>query len=390
MNTFDFNDKDLTLSFSSIPLWEGVTKSKGSCSYYPISLGLNSDGLLVQLSEKALINSVVSAYKDDDYNFITKPPGSSNWANILGETYAKSICEILDISLPKKIIEIGAGSTYMADLISSKIDLDEYIIIDPTIHATSNEKLRIMKDYFPHTDLHNKKFDLVLSLNCLEHVTDPGVFLKEIAELMDNQSLAFIIIPDCERALIRGDINVILHEHLSYFTESSFKYLAKKHGLEVLTMNSLNDTFSILLKKAQSITLKSDTKQIMEHSSSIVKTAACSFNNLFKEKYKIIKSKLDEGKIINFHGATNGLNTFLFLTNLGHYPNVNIFDGDESKVDFYLPNCNKPILSLCNKSYAEGDYIVVSAISFYDQIYKSAITANSKFKDRVIKLCGVD
>ena len=85
-----------------------------------------------------------------------------------------------------------------------------------------------------------------------------------------------------------------------------------------------------------------------------------------------LKLAFASNKKIGFHGASNGLNVFLYIANLNK-GEFSIFDGDEAKAGQFLPSCRSPVKHVSDTDYASYDILVISALSFFDEIKSSAI-----------------
>jgi len=377
------NETDLTVSFNDIPLWTGVQSQSGVKKSFPIALSAHQ-GPIMQCTPEKIINDVVNSYHADNYQFITPPPGSSDWANSIGQSKIKSVYDLYEnCNPPQSILEVGAGSTWVANELYEYYDPDSYVIVDPTIHELS-DKVEIIREFFPHSNIGDRKFDLILGFSVLEHVPDPVMFLDNVRNYLSNEGKVILVYPDCEAPLLKGDINILLHEHISYFTEASSRWLASKCGFKVNSLKSENDCFTIELLKCQ----PGEADKILLNESVILKKSMNNFQRLFCQvKEKIIEC-LGNGNKVGFHGATNGLNTFLYMSKLSNSPNISIYDGDVLKQGMYLPAYNKPILSPMDDSYSNNTILIISAMSFYDQIYKHAIDDFGFNDDKISPLIG--
>jgi len=94
------------------------------------------------------------------------------------------------------------------------------VIVDSTVQESVGE-IEIIKEYFPNTSISDRLFDLILGCSVLEHMSDPILFLNDIKKHLTSDSMVMLVYPDCEAQMLRGDINVIIQEYLSYFTETS-------------------------------------------------------------------------------------------------------------------------------------------------------------------------
>lgn len=359
---------DLTfeIHFKKLPLWKGVVKELAIPEFYPFSLGWNERGYIYQTTPKEMQQQVVKSYSKNDYQFITSPPGQSSWGNSRGNIALEYIRNSFGSLDSKKILDIGGGTTYIGEKLISIDNVAEYTIMDPTLSNKSPvPKMKINRQYFTTETCPKEKFDLIISMNCLEHVPNPTDFLHALRQLLQRKNAkAILLFPDTEKQLQNGDFNVILHEHLSYFTRKSFINLAASCGLEIIDCISDEDLFFFTLEAKQKII---DNDVFIDK---IIFKAAEQFVQNFEYFNNLVISLIKDNKKIAFHGACNGLNNLLGLCKFPNkfYDQCYIFDRDENKIGKYLSICSNPIMSADNLKYREVDCVIVSAMSFYDQI----------------------
>ena len=127
----------LEISFEALPLWRGVQKKPGVRKTLPFHLGWNPRGYICQTMSESVRQEIIDAYSAEDYAYITNPPGSSKWANRLGDRnieFVKRVCDSLD---RKNVLEIGAGSVYIAERLTQEYQIHHYMIMDPSITESS-------------------------------------------------------------------------------------------------------------------------------------------------------------------------------------------------------------------------------------------------------------
>jgi SAM-dependent methyltransferase len=373
-----------TLSFDAIPLWEGVQRTPGVRQTLPFVLAAPLDSPIRQMTSERVIDDIVTAYRSDDYRFKTLPPGASAWADTLGTRSVRAVETVVGGGRPTSILEIGGGSTWVASKLRQRYLPESYVIVDPSVRDAA-EGVEVIRDYFPNAELSNCRFDLILGFSVLEHVPDPLDFLTAIRRHLAPGGRAILIFPDCEQVLRRGDLNVLLHEHLSYFTDASCRWLAAAAGLHVTSLHSQNDTFTLTVDTTPA---SGDVARPLDESP-LLRQSATRFQHLLTSTGTTIRRHLDAGEPVAFHGATQGLNTFCFLTGMGDHPRIHLYDGDSAKHNLYLPACSAPIRSPADESYAANALIVVSAMSFFDQIEQFAVEKAGVDRSRVLPLAGV-
>lgn len=373
------------LSFGRFPFWQGLFDKPGVVKTLPYNL-FCKDGEQIKLDSLSFdIDDVTDVYKESDYNFITKPPGSSEWSNSLGDISISWVKKLIPTDLTvNNVLEIGAGSLYVAKGIKDLMSLNNYVIVDPSIRESAHD-FHIIKEYFPSEKIGNLKFDLILAFNTLEHLPQPESFLVSLKDYLTDEGIVILTFPDCERQLRLGDLNVLLHEHINYFTESSLMRYLKKTGFELVQRHTFDDTFVILIKVNKN---SKETKTVVlnENEFDLLKNSQKAFEKSISNMKYLIDKQISLGNTIGFHGATNGLNTLLFLLDLSNETRIRIYDGDQNKVGKYLPSFNDKILSSHDISYSSNNIMIVSATSYYDSISMFAKQYHGLTDNRIYKI----
>lgn len=243
-------DMRMKIEFAELPFWQNVQSVPGMYSTMPFALEFSEEGFVKQMPVEDNQRRVIGQYSDPTYKFITTPPGSSAWGNRLGDEKLELI-QSFNISLEElNVMEIGAGSVYTAEKILDA-GASSCTIIDPAVKgATTNDnRISIVKEYFSKDVCKGKTFDLVVSINCLEHVEDPSSFLKDVRDiLLRSGGRAFLSFPEISKQFSCGDLNSLLHEHINYFTKSSAESLMRNCGLRVLNSQIARDSINLLLE----------------------------------------------------------------------------------------------------------------------------------------------
>ena len=138
---------------------------------------------------------------------------------------------VLHIRLEKiKILEIGAGTTGFAKFLMNRFDIASYTIVDPAIKNEVNN-IRIIREYFPCEEVLKHSYDLIISLNTIEHVPDVSLFITAMQNILTKDgAIAFVSLPDAGAQLFAGDLSVMLHEHINYFFVDTFKRYLTLNG----------------------------------------------------------------------------------------------------------------------------------------------------------------
>src|SRR5581483_1702333 len=135
----------------------------------------------------------------------------------------------------KKILEIGCGNGYILEQLAKQGAICTGLEPGPQAQAVSNPNIKIIRDFFPSTQL-KEKFDLILHFNVLEHVADPEHALTEQMNLLNEGGSILLGVPNCEPYLFHSDVSLFVHEHCNYFTRESFVQIANSCGLAIIRL----------------------------------------------------------------------------------------------------------------------------------------------------------
>jgi 2-polyprenyl-3-methyl-5-hydroxy-6-metoxy-1,4-benzoquinol methylase len=142
--------------------------------------------------------------------------------------------EILRTNQLKSVLDVGAGYPAKLGLLGN---VDITLVDQPTLQ----ERLRtdfpnvefVADDLENPTSLHDRKFEVVISADVLEHLIDPDPCLDFIRE----KTSRFAILSTPERDIIRGEDCMASPkaEHVREWNTSEFAAYVKSRGFRILT-----------------------------------------------------------------------------------------------------------------------------------------------------------
>ena len=145
----------------------------------------------------------------------------------------KELKKILSTYNIKSILDIACGECYFLDILKT---IDPTIELYATEHVSAKENVInkgyefIEGEFFPIT---NKKFDLIIFTEAIEHINDANDFLANAYDLLNPNGLIYLTTPNfsCLERLLMGKNwgMVVPPEHLSYFTPKTLKFVMTKN-----------------------------------------------------------------------------------------------------------------------------------------------------------------
>lgn len=372
------------LALDLLPIWRGVQK-KPEYEVAPFSLSVDENGYIYQSTDSHVVAKLERAYSDVNYQFITQPPGGSAWSNRIGKTYISYLTDAIGDLTQKSILEIGAGSLFIAQYITDAYKTSHYLVVDPAVKEIPPKAtaIEVRKEYF-HADRIHGDFDLIMSFNTLEHIVEPKRFLQDVTQVLAPGGNVLLVFPEVSAQFARGDLNSILHEHVNYFTKHSAIHLFEESGFTVSQCDVFEEMLYVLMKVDQG-----NVRRGRRDSDTLVSLVSRKVSRNLKIASGAINRDLRVGKKVAFHGACNGLNNFIYLSGLQVSPNLYVFDSDESKENHYAPTLKTPIRIATDPSYKGIDMVYVAAMTYFDEI-KQFLTNTHDFSPNQIRpLCWI-
>jgi len=158
----------------------------------------------------------------------------------LGNEYAADFIAFIErhCSAPGNCLEIGAGTGYLAGQLAARGWAT--IGLEPGKgyrEAWVRNQANIIMDRFPSPKA-GGPFDLVTSYGVLEHLNDPVQSLRLMKEHLAPGGKLVISVPDCTIEVAEGDPSILIHEHLTYFTENSLHSALRQAGFHAQVVRS--------------------------------------------------------------------------------------------------------------------------------------------------------
>ncbi len=363
----------------SLPYWQGCIESvpKKSTEKKPFSLKVNEHGLIVQSTDSAILESIHQNYNDDNYNYITPPPGRNEHLSTLLKARIRSIEHTMKDFCDMDLLDIGSGNDHLGRYFVDNHKINTYTVVDPSLRVKKyNDNLHLVREYFSKELFEKKTFDAIISLSCLEHVPDAYSFLMDVYSILKDRGYFFCFFPVIDRQFGSGDLNAILHEHISYFSEQSMRNIFQKIGFSIHECIIKNDGVWLIVQKTDQFvslaSFKEESLLLEEFNENI---------NLSVKK-AIHKLNSEKGDIL-IYGACNGLNNLASFLNDDLLKRITVVDGDPAKTDSYLPCILSKIKHKSSVNFKHYQNIYIAATSFYEEIKQDLISTYGVLECRI-------
>ena len=317
----------------------------------------------------------------DAYYFRTSTSTTAVKAN---DFFLSFINRIIKNRYFKMIIEIGCSDLYLLNSLRPRSE--RLIGIDPALKGRkeelSDDKITVISDFFENINLNkyvHTDDTLILCSHTLEHIGDPKAILSELFDYASDKTLFFFQFPGLETLVDNCRFDQILHQHLHYFSLSSFNYLLNELGGELIDFEINHHHWGSLLVVFRKAPKKNINPLFRGNLEKISRERVLKSYDLFKKRMNLINRYLGslEGEKIYGYGAA------LMLPILSYHLRNDfsvfdcIIDDNKNKEGLFYINLHVPIKSPVNLNLKDAT-IVITALDSSRQILLKVISLSAK------------
>ena len=146
--------------------------------------------------------------------------------------------QVLEVANPNSkdiIVDIGANDCTLLNFYEKNFSLVGFEPAKNIKHIDEGKNIKIFNEYFNANNFKNiysKKAKIITSCAMFYDVVNPKGFLKDIAEILDDDGVWCVQISYLPSMIKYNNFYDICHEHLSYYSIDSFEYLIKQLNLK--------------------------------------------------------------------------------------------------------------------------------------------------------------
>jgi 2-polyprenyl-3-methyl-5-hydroxy-6-metoxy-1,4-benzoquinol methylase len=344
---------------------------------YPFQFDFDNFGLLTQRRNPELLNLLEKVYSLD-YNIgyiqdgyeIAEPYVEDFWAFLLTQVqgFGKSL----------RILEIGCGA---AILLHRLKQLGHTVIgIDPSpLAERAGKKYGItIHNSMLHENLEIGDFDLIYSMDVLEHAFLPEKFLKVSANFLKPGGKVMVSVPDAGPSIKIGDISCAMHQHLQYFDSDSLKQILKRAKLsdvKIQTSGYGGSLYGVGVKSTLQMQAESesqDDSKLDPNNSELVRMKDNSINVIKK-----ISEELSKGKSIGIYAPLRALPYLADIPDGLNDPSIKFIDDTKLWQKKRFDGSSIPIENFSSLLDSKIDTIMIFSLTFekvlYEKIKKAGI-----------------
>ena len=214
-----------------------------------------------------------------------------------------------------KVLEIGCNDGLFLRKLKDHVQFQTYVGIEPckdvykmACKENYNECIELLNLFFTSEISKILKeqygmFDMIYARQVFEHINDVNSFLGSTHDLMSDDSILMLEVPDCLPQIKNGDISFIWEEHVNYFTENTLQLILIKNGFDIICLQRYifsGNAITVFCKKASKLSNKSDYHSLEE------KNHIRNFWQKFIERINDIIEILNKEKALNNRNIVYG------------------------------------------------------------------------------------
>lgn len=272
--------------------------------------------------------------------------------------------------------------------------------IDPADDSYTKESVKfadqVIQDYFSkeafdRSLFKGRKCDIITCIAMFYDLPDPVAFLNEVYQVLDNNGMFVVQMSYTPLMVQQMAFDNICHEHLMYYSLTSFKYVAEKANFKIVDceLNDVNGgSFRVYLQKDIAKITSFGTapyrdvanyrvNSILEYENTIGANTINFYMDFYKKlqelkekTYNFIKQEKEKGKSIWVYGASTKGNTLLQYFGL----DKTLIDGaaERSPYKFGLKTVGTDITIYSEQDMRKADpnYLLILPWHFIDEFKK--------------------
>jgi len=355
----------LDLGFSP-PSNQYIHKALDVEYYYPLILNSCVNCRLLQTS----INIDSKLLFDDDYSYFSSY--SSTWL----AHCEKLVDEIKDNFKCDNVLEVASNDGYLLKILKNK-GINAYGIepTKSTAEVAIQKNLNVVNDFLTiklakRLVKEKGNVDVLIANNVLAHVPDLKDFIKSIYTLIDSNGVAIIEFPYAKNLVEDNQFDTIYHEHYSYFTLSTVKYIFNENKLEIVDVKNIEThggSLRIYAKRmSNNLKVSNQVTEILTNENKVNLNSLEYFSNMQKTAVKakinllnfLLDCKVKNKKVIAYGAAAKG-NTLLNYCGIKKDLLDYVVDKNPYKIGKLLPGSRIPIKDETEIEDSRPDYILI-------------------------------
>ena len=140
-----------------------------------------------------------------------------------------------------RVLDVGAGSGALAAAFAKRGHA--VTVVEPSSkidgQALTQFGVNVIKDFWPTVRLEDRKFDLILCVQVLEHIGDPCAFMSSLQSSLDEEGKIYLEVPSGDWVFEHASLTDIHYPHLNYYSTQVIERIFQKVRIKPITKRDL-------------------------------------------------------------------------------------------------------------------------------------------------------
>ena len=335
--------------------------------------------------------SVVVNVKSMYEHYLSRPAPVNQTLSAIYRDYAESLDGLLGLTPNDLVVEIGSNDGFFSSYFAGKGV--KCLGVDPAQNLSEvalERGVRTMSTFFTslvakEIEVQNGNAKLIVSNMVAANVPDLDDFVSGVKSLLASDGIYALETNYALDVVDNMQLEVINHEHITYFSVTSLFKFFKKYGLEIFSVKRVPSKSGALRCYIQHAGGKFDVKDSVADAlnfelnfglflPSVWNSMKSSVEHVKNASRKYFEDK-EKSRVVGY-GTSIGATTILYALEIGHAFNA-LIDDDPYRQGLESPGHALPIVSK-EKAFEENSktrFCVVLAPRYVDQILKNNSSA---------------
>ena len=335
--------------------------------------------------------SVVVNVKSMYEHYLSRPAPVNQTLSAIYRDYAESLDGLLGLTPNDLVVEIGSNDGFFSSYFAGKGV--QCLGVDPAQNLSEvalERGVRTLSTFFTlsvaeEITVQNGNAKLIVSNMVAANVPDLDDFMSGIKSLLASDGIYALETNYALDVVDNLQLEVINHEHITYFSVTSLDKFLKKHGLEIFSVKRVPSKSGALRCYIQHDGGKFDVRDSVadainfESNYGLFLPSVWDSMNSSVEHVKNAAQKyfedIEKSQVVGY-GTSIGATTILYALDIGHAFSA-LIDDDPYRQGLESPGHALPIVSK-EKAFAENlktRFCAVLAPRYVDQILKNNASA---------------
>ncbi len=138
------------------------------------------------------------------------------------------------------LVDVGGGNGEFAEEMASRDIFEKIVVVEPQPLTLTHPKIEVATISFEDFTL-QKKADVIVAFEVLEHIIDPTLFLQKVHDLLADDGCFVFSTPNAngfETSTLGRESRAWWFDHVRLYNPDSIKILLERYGFEVLDIQT--------------------------------------------------------------------------------------------------------------------------------------------------------